>query len=280
MNISYTDYQDLLIVSNTADLGFLESHQTTAWRRYFPTYIGIPLMEELKSSSYEADPIMEYIKPALAFLTVFEAIPFLDLVLTGSGFGIVQNQNLAPASAHRVESLTAAALQSGNTAVDTLLWYLETNQEQYPSWNKSCVLDNPLIQTIDDFETVESLNGSRLAFISHIPRMKLWYNQRIIPRVGMMQLEEFRALSVRRGGEVSEGGGGAGETGAEALLRSALVHFTLANAENKLMPHAEKDLLLAVSLMTNNPTQYPEYHEEMYEPPYKNNETDFPVFGY
>lgn len=35
----------------------------------------------------------------------FEAIPHLDLVLTSTGFGIVSNNNVAPASKERVESL-------------------------------------------------------------------------------------------------------------------------------------------------------------------------------
>lgn len=50
-----------------------------------------------------------------------EAIPSLDLVLTPTGFGVVSNQNVAPASADRVERLLARVRHERDDALDALI---------------------------------------------------------------------------------------------------------------------------------------------------------------
>lgn len=52
----------------------------------------------------------------------FRAIPQLDLILTGSGFGIVSTGNVAPASAHRVDALREEIRRQRS---DTFEWLLE-----------------------------------------------------------------------------------------------------------------------------------------------------------
>lgn len=82
------------------------------------------------------------IKQAVCLRAAYIAVPQLDLVLTATGFGIVSNQNTAPASRERVDSLREqlrqeasirednslealaddAALREPATIVDSLLW--------------------------------------------------------------------------------------------------------------------------------------------------------------
>ena len=50
-----------------------------------------------------------------------EAIPILDLILTDSGFAVVSNQNLAPASRERVAALRESLRQQASDARDLLL---------------------------------------------------------------------------------------------------------------------------------------------------------------
>ena len=54
------------------------------------------------------------------------AIPSLDLVLTPNGFGIVSNQNVAPASKERVERLLASLEQERDRNIEQLLLRLPT----------------------------------------------------------------------------------------------------------------------------------------------------------
>ena len=53
--------------------------------------------------------------------TAYEQIPALDLVLTPTGFGIVSNQQTAPASPARVQSLREQIRRSATLAEDTLI---------------------------------------------------------------------------------------------------------------------------------------------------------------
>ena len=65
------------------------------------------------------------LKPVLARVVVnhalLAAIPTLDLVLTPNGFGIVSNQNVAPASKERVDRLLDSLERDRDSAIDQLL---------------------------------------------------------------------------------------------------------------------------------------------------------------
>lgn len=54
----------------------------------------------------------------------YEAIPQLDLVLTSTGFGIVSNQNLTPASRERVDALREQLRRDSSVGLDLLLFNL------------------------------------------------------------------------------------------------------------------------------------------------------------
>lgn len=69
-----------------------------------------------------ADAGTETLALRLLCLDVFyRAIPHLDLVLTGSGFGVVSNANVAPASAQRVESLREVVRRERDDSRDVLV---------------------------------------------------------------------------------------------------------------------------------------------------------------
>lgn len=64
--------------------------------------------------------MQNYAKAVVAHKAFHDAIPCLDLILTPNGFGIVSNQNVAPASAERVKNLRAAELAARDEAIDRL----------------------------------------------------------------------------------------------------------------------------------------------------------------
>lgn len=63
----------------------------------------------------------------------YESIPQLDLVLTSTGFGVVSNQNVAPASAERVNNLRKQVRDDADDALDALILLLTTVE----SWNST-----------------------------------------------------------------------------------------------------------------------------------------------
>ena len=74
---------------------------------------------ELVSQSRTSD--VDLVKRIEALDGFYRAIPFLDLVLTPNGFGIVSNQNVAPASKERVASLRAQTLVERDAAIEQLI---------------------------------------------------------------------------------------------------------------------------------------------------------------
>lgn len=59
----------------------------------------------------------------------YNAMPGLDLVLTATGFGIVNNQNLSPASRERVETLRKSIRQCADDAMDAIISGLIGNEK-------------------------------------------------------------------------------------------------------------------------------------------------------
>lgn len=63
------------------------------------------------------------LKQLIAYHAFMLAIPFLDLVLTPNGFGIVSNSNVAPASKERVERLIASIETQRDNILEQYLRY-------------------------------------------------------------------------------------------------------------------------------------------------------------
>lgn len=86
----------------------------------------------------DGTPIKVTVERAVVCEAMRTAIPSLDIVLTPNGFGVVSNQNIAPASKERVERLIASLTQQRDELLDSLLSELqgfqgwkETKQYQF-----------------------------------------------------------------------------------------------------------------------------------------------------
>ena len=67
----------------------------------------------------------------VAHEALMRAVPSLDLVLTPNGFGIVSNQNVAPASRDRVVRLVNSLEASRDIAIEQMLQYLFQNERWF-----------------------------------------------------------------------------------------------------------------------------------------------------
>lgn len=94
-----------------ADVIGTEAYSTIAERGYTPDTRPLDSVEKL------AGDVARYICVA-AF---HDAVPQLDLVLTNTGFGIVSNSNLAPASSDRVERLKNRLAVQRDEALDDII---------------------------------------------------------------------------------------------------------------------------------------------------------------
>lgn len=69
----------------------------------------------------ERQPFLRLIKKIIVIDAFLNAVPSLDIVLTPNGFGIVSNQNIAPASKERVERLMDSLENERDHAIELLL---------------------------------------------------------------------------------------------------------------------------------------------------------------
>lgn len=66
-------------------------------------------------------PVKEDVCRYICLDAFYQAIPGLDLILTDTGFGIVNNQNISPASRDRVESLRVQIQREADYTLDCII---------------------------------------------------------------------------------------------------------------------------------------------------------------
>ena len=102
----------------------------TAERWLFSQFVGDDYADTFLSLD-ENEPVRLTAAAVVVHEAFMRAVPSLDLVLTPNGFGIVSNQNVAPASRDRVARLLASLETSRDNAIEQLLGYLFRNEEWY-----------------------------------------------------------------------------------------------------------------------------------------------------
>jgi hypothetical protein len=262
--ITLTQLKDYLPTSTINDLGITTSHQQRAWLKYFPKFIGRDLMSLIDSDKATPD-LLEKVIPALASFTVFESIPFLDLVLTGTGFGIVSNNNIAPASAERVKNLALASIEAANNNLDELLYFVEKHDTYSADWNKSCIIRDGIVRNAEEFQKIYDINESRVKFYGHKRNLELFQAKRFVTNVGAAQLNDLVLKRI--------------DTLVLPLLQTSIVHYALAVENIEHYATGDEFMKLAIRQLMDNKTKYPLYHSEMYEEDYKNTDDAYPVFG-
>lgn len=260
-----------------------ETHETRALYKWFVKYLGSQLVDEISGESFSAD-LLAKIKPALANLAYFEALPFLNLVLTGSGFGVVSNPNMAPASTDRVKALAAGLLESAHNFLDDMLVYLEANVATFTTWNQCSLNPGSLIPDAATFDSKLKINNSRITFITLMPHIR----EVEVLQIGRQVSDEFLQ-------EIILGN----DANVKPLLQSACAYW----AWERMMGHqpapeekyrdsdyiqsakkllyqktdpamaqktGEAYLLKAIEYLNKNLTTYTTYYENAYEAPYEN----------
>lgn len=263
MKLSETDIKKYLPLQTQGTAAKFEGFEIRALYKYFPKYIGQTLVDSLMEVTPD-DALFAKVTPAWVVLTFLESVPFLDVVLTSTGFGVVRNTTIAPASTERVNALATACQVAANDYMDTLLAWLEQNAANYATWNKSCLNEGSLIPNVSVFDQFIDINVSRSKFID----LKRRINQVELIRIKNVLSSPFYAELL---------------TGSDAvvkpLVQRALTFYAMAQLEiesnpdakvNALMINADKSLAEAKTYLKNHLTDYPTYAANGYEAPYDN----------
>lgn len=134
----------------------------------------------------------------------WDAIPFLDLVHTPSGFGVINNNNKAPASKERVERLREQCLIRRDNEVENLILFLEQNTTYHDDWKGSpaySVLTDCLIHTADEFKKYSSWNGTRKDFLLLKPKLIHLTRAKLEPVFSKNLIEEL--IEAQRDGDLT-----------------------------------------------------------------------------
>ena len=104
----------------------------TAERWLFSQFVGDGYADSFLALD-ENEPVRLTAVCVVTHEAMLRAVPSLDLVLTPNGFGIVNNQNVAPASRDRVARLIASLETSRDNSIEQLIGYLFRIEEWWQS---------------------------------------------------------------------------------------------------------------------------------------------------
>ena len=85
------------------------------------------VMTQFIGDDFAPEPLRTCATLVVVHEAFMRAVPSLDLVLTPNGFGIVSNQNIAPASPHRISRLLGSLETSRDIAIEQLIHNLFLN---------------------------------------------------------------------------------------------------------------------------------------------------------
>lgn len=177
-----------------------------------------------------------------------DAIPMLDLVLSDTGFGIINNQNTSPASRDRVEALRKLTRLSADNALDRIITLLIGNED----WAKSAygrLMINSLFYTADQLrDCAGKPEASRSDLLALRPviyeaeeiimrTVSASFLTHLIAQIRMNKLEDYERLLVW-------------------TLRKAVGFFI-----NKQLPAFKHELDNAVNLLESDIEKFPKYRE-------------------
>lgn len=120
--------------------------------------------------------LLDYCQHIAALKGYLDAIPFLDLVETETGFGVVSSGDgsTVPASTARVNSLTKGIETRLSVVIDNMLEYLEGNADFYDDWKLAktySVNHDSFIFTLTQFRNYARYDGTRIEWISDISKV-------------------------------------------------------------------------------------------------------------
>ena len=125
------------------------------------------------SAAADAD-LLKLCRNVIGNHAYWDAIPFLDLQQTKSGFGVIQNNNLVPASKERVERLRTQCLIRRDNEVENLISFLEAHSAYHNAWKGSpaySIISDCLIQTANELSIYAEWEGTRKDFLKLRPAL-------------------------------------------------------------------------------------------------------------
>lgn len=263
------ELQQYLKVNSTFKIDSLKPYQDSAFEKYLRDVLGDDLADSLvlwynespRGQDADLTALLPYAQRVIAKFGFHEAAPNLDLQLTESGFGVVSNQTLAPASKDRVNRFMASLETEGWDAVEMLLRYLEQNADDYPQWTESDAYTMQLrnfINSAEEFDKYVHIGKSRLKFRSMRNTMDNIEILKIDPVISEPLAEQIRL-------EIRENTLTDANAALLPLIKRAVANLTAAEEiDTRYKLTGEHYLSEVRKVLDKNPDSYPLYRDSVY----------------
>ena len=191
--------------------------------------------------------LLDKIQPPLANLAFALAAPSLIISVGEFGIHITSTEDKKTPFEWQLREWQSRLENAGNSALDTLLTFLETNKTTYTIWAGSTAypeFKEFFINTTTQFDDVVNIRGSRRLFIALKQAMKRVEDFKILPVIGQ---EYFDELKTQNAANTTT----AANLLALALIRKATAHFTIAFSIPELPLIIEHDAITMKSYMSD-----------------------------
>lgn len=263
------ELQKYLKVDSTFKIENLFPYQDSAIEKYLIDVLGDDLTDSLVLWYNDSEPeedtdlttLLPFVQRVVAKFAFYQGAPNFDLRLTESGFGVVSNQTLAPASKERVNRFVESLESEGWDAVEMLLRFLELNAEQYPLWTESEAYTMQLrnfINSAEEFDKYVNIGKSRLKFRKMRNTMDNVELLQVIPVIS-----QPLATTIKE--ELLSGSPSAAITNLLPMLCRAVANLTAAHdIDQKYKLTGEHYLSEVRKIIDASPDSYPDYRDSIY----------------
>lgn len=136
--------------------------------------IGAAIYAGIDDASITDEKLLRLVNNVIILKAYEASIPFMDLIQTSSGFGVVSDKNRTPASKNRVDRLIEQNKIRLNEETEWLIDYLEDTSTYHTDWKGSpaySLLSDCLIRTVREFKRYVKFEGSRADFLMMKPAL-------------------------------------------------------------------------------------------------------------
>ena len=158
--------------------------------------LGSTLYNKMDQSTIEDPILFRIVKNAIILKAYDLGIPFMDLVHTQNGFGVINEKSRAPASKHRVDRLIQQNKFRCDQETDWLIDYLEDTTALHDDWKSSpafSILSNCFIKTARQFKRLVNFEGQRNEFLFLQPTLISLTTTILEPNISKVYVAELLA---------------------------------------------------------------------------------------
>lgn len=158
-------------ISNFTDI---EPYVRSSEQRIKNRILGTDLYVIVEDPDFADADLLQLCCSVIANHAFWDAAPFLDLVLTDSGFAVISATNKVPASKERVERLREQCLARRDSEEELLIEFLENHPAFHDEWKGSpaySLMTGCLIRTATELQQYGDWEGSRREFLKLQPKL-------------------------------------------------------------------------------------------------------------